>query len=134
MWKGLFAGALALATLGTSLALGTEFEHNSGMRTRAHHAGIEVTSGRIAHVKAMLRLTPEQERNWAPFEAALRDYMHRQSRGGSGDESTGGIDAAQLHRLGSAAMPLIMSLDEGQRQKALRVAHSMGLGKILAMF
>jgi hypothetical protein len=133
MWKGLIAGAVALAAVGSSLALGTEFERNAAVRTRAHAAGVSITPGRIAHVKAMLHLTPEQERHWAPFEAALRDYMRRQSRvSASGDGS--GADSGQIHQLGSAAMPLIMSLDEGQKQKALRVAYSMGLGKIIAMY
>ena len=137
MWKGLVAGAVALATVGTSLALGTEFERNAAVRTRAHSTGVTITPGRIAHVKAMLHLTPEQERHWAPFEAALREYMRRQSRvSASGDDSgsAGGVASAQVHRLGSVAMPLLMSLDEGQKQKALRVAYSMGLGKIIAMY
>jgi hypothetical protein len=96
------------------------------MRTRAAHAGVAITPGRIAHVKAVLKLTPEQERHWAPFEAALRDYLRRH---GATD-----IESSQLHRLGSAAMPLIMSLDNGQKAQALRVARSMGLGKVIAMF
>src|SRR5262249_37742881 len=137
MWKGLVAGAVALATVGTSLALGSEFERNAVVRVRAHSAGAIITPGRIAHVKAMLHLTPEQERHWAPFEAALREYMRRQGRvSAAGDDSgsASGVNSAQIHRLGSAAMPLIMSLDEGQKQKALRVAYSMGLGKIIAMY
>ena len=126
MWKGLFAGALALATVGTSLALGSEFERNAATRARAHHSGVVLSVGRIAHVKSMLKLTPEQERHWAPFEAALRDYLRR--------HGATEVEPTQLHRLGSAAMPLLMSLDEGQKAQALRVARSMGLGKIVAMF
>jgi zinc resistance-associated protein len=33
------------------------------------------TDARIAALKAGLQLTPEQEKNWAPFEQALRDLL-----------------------------------------------------------
>ena len=142
MWKGMLVGATALATIGTSLASADSFARPVAFRPAAH--GATLTSARIAHFKSMLRLSPEQERHWAPVEAALRS-MIRQSRHtssgfdhtaeGTGRGSSGpGIDPSQLHRLGSAAMPLIMTLDDGQKREVRRVARAMGLAHVASMF
>jgi hypothetical protein len=127
MWKGLCAGAIALATVSTSLFVDVAAarEHSrahAGMALR----GSGVTGARIAHAKAALKLTPEQARRWAPLEAELRTMIRRS--GGAG------VDSAQLVRLTSAAMPLIMSLDEQQKREARRLARSMGLEQVVALF
>jgi hypothetical protein len=126
MWKGVCAGALALAAVSTSLA-GTEAAAH-GVVSRAHAGmalrGSGVTNARIARAKAALKLTPAQRQQWAPVEAALRSVMHRE----------GGVDSGALARLTSAAMPLIMSLDENQKREARRLARSMGLEQVAALF
>jgi hypothetical protein len=126
MWKGLCAGAIALAAVSTSLVVA-----DAAIHSRAH-AGMALrssagTNARIAHAKAVLKLTPAQARQWAPVEAALRALL-RQQRGAAN------VDSAQLVRLTSAAMPLIMSLDDNQKREARRLAHSMGLEQVVALF
>jgi hypothetical protein len=126
MWKGLCAGALALAAVSTPL-----FVADAAGHSRAH-AGMALRSGastnaRIAHAKAVLKLTPAQARQWAPVEAALRALLRQQGGAAS-------VDSAQMVRLTSAAMPLIMSLDENQKREARRLAHSMGLEQVASLF
>jgi hypothetical protein len=126
MWKGLCAGAIALAAVSTSLLVADAASHSRA------HAGMALRSGaatnaRIAHAKAVLKLTPAQARQWAPVEAALRALLRQQ--GGAAN-----VDSAQMVRLTSAAMPLIMSLDENQKREARRLAHSMGLEQVASLF
>jgi hypothetical protein len=128
MWKGLCAGAIALAAVSTSLVLAEAavLAHSRAHAGMALRSGA-VTNARIAHAKAVLKLTPAQARQWAPVEAALRAMMRRQ--GGSA-----GVDSAQMVQLTSAAMPLIMSLDENQKRDARRLAHAMGLEQVASLF
>jgi hypothetical protein len=128
MWKGLCAGAMALAAVSTSLVVADAAVPPAHSRA---HAGMAVRGGsvnaRIAHARAVLKLTPAQARQWAPVEAALRAMLRQQG----GDAN---VDSAQLVRLTSAAMPLIMSLDENQKRDARRLAHAMGLEQVASLF
>jgi hypothetical protein len=127
MRKVMLAGALALAVMGSSPVI-----VQAGER-------VVITESQIARFKASLRLTAAQERYWAPVEATLRDMARRQAQQGA---SMGFIqrvkavtlDAAGWRRLTSAAMPLLRSLDEDQKQNAMHVARSMGLPSIAANF
>jgi hypothetical protein len=125
MWKGLCAGAMALAAVSTSLVVAEAAVHSRA------HAGMALRGGavnaRIAHARAVLKLTPAQARQWAPVEAALRAMLRQQ--GGAAN-----VDSAQMVRLTSAAMPLIMSLDETQKRDARRLAHAMGLEQVASLF
>jgi hypothetical protein len=127
MWKGMCAGAIALATVSASLFVDAAAARQ-GSRAHAGMAlrGSGVTGARIAHAKAAMKLTPEQARQWAPLEAELRTMIRRS--GGVG------VDSAQLVRLTSAAMPLIMTLDEHQKREARRLARSMGLEQVVSLF
>jgi hypothetical protein len=126
MWKGLCAGALALAAVSTSLVVAGAAGHSRAHAGMALRGGA-VTNARIAHAKAVLKLTPAQARQWAPVETALRALLRQQ--GGAAN-----VDSAQMVRLTSAAMPLIMSLDENQKREARRLAHSMGLEQVASLF
>ncbi len=92
----------------------------------------------LAWLKDMLRLTPEQERNWPAFETALRDLIKlRLDRAADlrdrplpgtpverlrrSAEELAGI-AAALNRLAEAAEPLYVNLDDGQKQRFARLA------------
>ena len=146
MWKGMIVGALALVT---ASATNASAEGSGGttptFRPVSHTAStsITLTSARIARIKAALKLTPAQERYWPPVEAALRELMRHQAREGSGGDAAVradsrkpaiDLDSAHLHRIGAAAMPLIMSLGEEQKRDALRLARAMGLGKVVSLF
>ncbi len=88
---------------------------------------------RLAGMKAALKLTPEQEKNWAPFEAAVRDAakaradeMHAMREADHGQrpsplEHLNSIAdrlakaSSDLKAIASAAKPLYDSLDDSQK-------------------
>jgi len=110
---------------------------------------------RLAGLKAGLRLTPDQEKLWGPFEAAVRDFaetrmtrmqgmMERAEKMGSEDrgEDTGGSTAspierldrmatrlsdvgAQLKKIADAGKPLYDSLDDQQKRMFGFLSHEM---------
>ena len=76
MWKPILAGAAALAIAGSSFVYAQQRDDNP--RRGAYHNFTQedraaFTDARIAALRAGLRLTPEQEKNWPAFETALRD-------------------------------------------------------------
>ncbi len=94
---------------------------------------------RLAGLKAGLRLTPDQEKLWGPFEAAIRDFaqmrMARMMARGAADD--GGANkagplpspierldrmatrladlSAELKKIADAGKPLYASLDDNQK-------------------
>ena len=91
---------------------------------------------RIARIKADLRLTPEQEKNWPGLESAMRDAgktrAERQvaSQGDRPQKETGdlieyltsrskflGDRSADMKKLADAAQPLYASLDDQQKKR-----------------
>jgi hypothetical protein len=127
MKKAVFAGAVALAMMGPLLVS----EHGFGPAPAAAQ-DVVVTEGKIARLRAALRLTGEQLQHWRPVEAALRAAI-REQREGEGwvrkvrdrvGEYAG--SAVALQRAMSAAGPLIASLDEKQRESGRNALRSMG--------
>jgi len=127
MKKAVFAGAVALAMMGPLLVS----EHGFGPAS-ASAQDVVVTEGKIARLRAALRLTGEQLQHWRPVEAALRAAI-REQREGEGwvrkvrdrvGEYAG--SAVALQRALSAAGPLIASLDEKQRESGRNALRSMG--------
>jgi hypothetical protein len=98
-----------------------------------------LTDARIAALKAGLKLSVEQEKNWPPVEAAMRDLATeraarvaaRQSAAAQGgdraaadaiDRMRRGADAmvaraSGLRRFADAAEPLYRSLDQDQKRR-----------------
>ncbi|MGE3146060.1 MAG: hypothetical protein AB7K35_10770 [Pseudorhodoplanes sp.] len=141
MRKRMFAGAVALAMLGSTVALAQD----EAPRGSQPSVSFSEVSAKLAQAKAALRLTAEQERHWPRVEAILRDIVRKQSAAEEG--STGNavyrlgaraadavVSAAAIRRLISAAQPLIRSLDEGQKREAITMARAMGLGHVAASF
>lgn len=106
---------------------------------------------RIAGLKALLRLTPEQERHWPAFEAALREAAtlrgqraaERQQRFREMRENREAArpdpvqrlraaadrmaqNAAMARKIADAAGPLYSSLDEAQKRRAERMLMRAG--------
>jgi hypothetical protein len=128
MKKAVFAGAVALAIMGPL------FVSEKGIGPASASAQeIVVTEGRIARLRAALRLTAEQVHHWRPVEAALRAAI-REQRSESGGwvhkvrERVGEYagSAVALQRALSAAGPLIASLDEKQRESGRSALRAMG--------
>jgi len=89
----------------------------------------------LASIKHRLRLTPDQEQYWPQVAAALRAISYRLGRQ-VGDKSVVGpksrvasIDpnSAEVQRLKSAAIPLIMTMREDQKREVRSLARLMGL-------
>src|ERR1700716_3553405 len=75
MWKALIAGTTMLTIAGSTLASAQQ----PSPAERSHRAQLTsddiaaFTDARIAAIKAALKLTPAQEKNWPAVEQALRD-------------------------------------------------------------
>src|SRR5258707_14114916 len=75
MWKALIAGTTILTIAGSTFA----FAQQPSPAERSHHAQLTAddisafTDARVAALKAALKLTPAQEKNWPAVEQAIRD-------------------------------------------------------------
>jgi len=158
MMKQALAVTFALSLTGASLALAQQGPGQQGPAQQGPELGdmrwrpnaedaAAFTDARIAGLKAGLKLTPEQEKNWPAVETAIRDLAKdradrmkvrmermaalREARRG-GDNTQSGPDtiarlrqgadamttrAANLKKLADAAEPLYKSLDEGQKHR-----------------
>jgi hypothetical protein len=120
-WKTLFAATIALALAVPGVAYAEK--HPSPLEDRA-----AVVDARIAEHKAALKLTPEQEKNWPAYEAALRNlaklrvarYQEQKPanpvallRQRAEDLSTASV---ALKQLADAEEPLFNSLDDTQKR------------------
>jgi len=152
MMKKILAGTIALTLAGAGLALAqTAPQQTSPREARGYRMGAEdlaaLTDARIAGLKAGLKLTAEQEKNWPAVETAMRDLAkqradsrkeradrmaERRAARGSGDNARPAPDtigrlrqgadamsarAAGLKKLADAAEPLYKSLDDGQKRR-----------------
>ncbi len=93
----------------------------------------------IASIKERLHLTPDQERMWPAVEAALRNIAYKRvqearRRDGRPDGSQVAFDSEAVEGLKSAAVPLIMSFNDEQKQEVRDVAHVMGLDQLASQF
>lgn len=72
MKKAILAGVAAVAIIGSSAVYAQHRSHNH------HRLSVEdrtaFVDAKIAAVKAGLKLTPEQEKNWPAVESAVRDF------------------------------------------------------------
>src|SRR5712692_2605902 len=117
MHKAGLAGVVALAMISSSLVLAQETQARNAFRPAAH-AGFVLTDAHIARLKAVLRLTPAQEKYWPPLEAALRDIVRHRREHAAGpprlqlasSEPAGPAidnDNDKLRRAAAVALPLI---------------------------
>ena len=130
MRKAVFASAVALAMVGPLLVS----EQGIGPSS-ASAQEVVVTEGKIARLRAALRLTADQVQHWRPVEAALRAAIRAQHQT---EEHDGWVqkvrtrvrgyasNAMALQQAMSAAGPLIASLDERQRESGRNVLRAMG--------
>jgi hypothetical protein len=110
----------------------------------ARHAGRPgsmLNDAQIASIKERLHLTPDQERMWPAVEAALRNVAYAKARtesrpGAPASAEVAALDAdsAELQGLKSAAIPLIMSFNDEQKNEVRSLAHVMGLDKLASEF
>ena len=125
MKKTIAAGAIALTFAGVGLALAQNGQRSPAREGRGFRASAEdvaaFTDARVAALKAGLKLTAEQEKNWPAVETAMRDLAkeradrikereargeaRREARRNGGDNARqAGPDAIARLRQGADAM------------------------------
>lgn len=100
----------------------------------AREAGGFMLDAHLAGMKAALKLTPDQEKNWAALETAVRDAAQarrdamREMREARGDERPSPVErmnamadrfaktSTEIKAIANAAKPLYDSLDDGQKR------------------
>lgn len=103
---------------------------------RAGRAGHMLDDAQIASIKRRLHLTPDQQRMWPAVEAALRSIAFEREREGRGRGTPGAIDpnSPAVQDLKSAAIPLIMSFSDDQKDEVRNLARDMGLEQLASQF
>jgi hypothetical protein len=148
MLKSVLAGAAAIVIAGSSLvyaqSTGTGAEPaTTGAREQAPRSRMSAedmqafADARVAALKAGLKLTPEQEKNWPAVETAIRDLAKarmdrmnaRRDARRDRDQKRDPIErlrqradrmaesAAGLKKLADASEPLYKSLDDAQKRR-----------------
>jgi hypothetical protein len=105
----------------------------------ANRTGFVLNDAQIASIKGRLHLTPDQERMWPSVEAALRSIAYAKARDASRRDAAAVVasldpDSAEVQDLKSAAVPLIMSFSDEQKNEVRNLAHVMGLDRLASEF
>jgi LTXXQ motif family protein len=154
MWKAFLASVAVVVIASSSFVLAQQpatpdaatQQRDDGARPTADDLAALVDA-RVAALKAGLKLTPEQEKNWPALESAIRAFVNerfvrmaerrdrRETRRQSDpierlrqSAETMSSTAAGLRRLADAADPLYKSLDDGQKRRFTMLARSMASG------
>jgi hypothetical protein len=142
MWKSVLAGTTALAIAGATIAYAQQQGPGGLDRVQHWRPNAEdisaLSDARIAALRAGLKLTPEQEKNWPAVEGALRDLAKQRSERfaarASADRPKDLIErlnlrgdamtqrGAALKKFADAAGPLYKSLDDGQKRRFAMLA------------
>ena len=111
-------------------------------RSADQRPGFVLNDAQIASIKTRLHLSPDQEQMWPGVEAALRNIAYARSR--EAHRNGAPPNAAQLaatdpnsvevQGLKSAAIPLLMSFNDEQKDEVRNLAHVMGLDQLAAQF
>ena len=136
--KKIVVATLAVAALGgsfVSLSAAAAPSDPSPPAGDAREAGGFMLDAHLAGMKAALKLTPDQEKNWAAFEASVRDAaqarrdaMKAMREVGARRRTPSPIErmttmadrlakaSTEIKAIAAAAKPLYDSLDDGQRR------------------
>ena len=145
MLKAVLAGTTALAIAGGSMVYAQQ-QDNAGARNQRERLSAEdvVAFGdaRIAGLKAGLKLTAEQEKNWPALEQAMKaaatQRSERYAARASADRPRDPVErlraqadelsnrGATLKSIADAAGPLYQSLDDGQKRRFVLLARLEG--------
>jgi len=111
-------------------------------RVTSHSSNV-LNDAQIASIKHRLKLTAEQEQMWPAVEAALRKIVYTKNavksntHGAQASSSpVAYIDptSAEVRQLKSAALPLIMRLNDEQKREVKMLAYVMGLEAVASQF
>jgi hypothetical protein len=116
--------------------------HHAPPRARAD-SGAMFNEAQLASIKARLKLSEYQEQYWPAVASALRALGARAARepvrtttAYASEGTLSGIDpdGPEVQQLKSAAFPLIMSMNDEQKNQVRMLAHVMGLEQVAASF
>jgi len=93
-----------------------------------------LNDAQIASIKARLRLTPEQERRWPEVEAALHNITYHKDGSQKGKLATVDPNSPAVQQLKTAAMPLLASFTDEQKNQVRLLARLMGLEQVAQAF
>jgi hypothetical protein len=146
MFKPMIAATALLTIVGSSTVHAQQCGHGDARFEQQCRPSADdlkaFTDARIAALRAGLQLTPEQEKNWPPFEQAVRDLaklrverMQAREAGGEQQPSTNPFDrlqhradamtqlSAALKGVANAGEPLYQSLNDAQKRRFTFLAH-----------
>lgn len=157
-FKPVILGAAALAIAGCSLVYAQQRpgDHEGFGRWRGgHHLRLSAadraafTDARIAALRAGLQLTPDQAKNWSPFEQAMRDLAQlrvQQAQARRRETAAGPFDrlgrraedlaqtSAALKKVSDTGAPLYQSLTDDQKGRFKALARMLRPRPRRAMF
>ena len=99
-----------------------------------------LNNAQIASIRNRLKLTAYQDQLWPPVESALRGIDlpkdAKAKSAGKAEARAAAIDpnSPQVQRLKSAAVPLIMSFNDDQKQEVRTMLRLMGLESLATQF
>jgi hypothetical protein len=102
----------------------------------AKRSGYLFDDAQLTRIKRRLHLTADQERMWPAVAAALRNIGHEQEREARWRGGPGAIDpnSEAVQDLKSAAIPLLMSFSDEQKDEVRHLARNMGLDQLASEF
>jgi hypothetical protein len=103
----------------------------------ANRPGYMLDDAQIASIKQHLHLTPDQERMWPAVEVALRNIAFARARDAhQHGAQPGTIDpnSTEVQDLKSAAIPLLMSFSDQQKDEVRSLVHVMGVDQLATQF
>jgi hypothetical protein len=104
--------------------------HRLGRRPRSM-----LDDAQIASIRRRLHLTAYQEQMWPPVAAALRNIgLEREREARLGARGAIDPDSAAVQDLKSAAIPLLMSFSDEQKDEVRNLARNMGLDQLASEF
>ncbi len=110
---------------------------------RPKDSGVLFNNAQLASIKARLKLSDYQQQYWPAVAAALHALGERAARAPvrattayASEGPLAGIDpdGPEVQQLKSAAFPLIMSMNDEQKDQVRMLAHVMGLEQVATSF
>ena len=101
-----------------------------------HHQAHMFDDAQLASIKRRLNLSPDQEQMWPAVAVALHNIGVQREREARARGTPGEInpDSPQVQDLKSAAIPLIMSFSDEQKDEVRTLARGMGLNQLASQF
>jgi hypothetical protein len=111
----------------------------TGRPAAAARASYILDDAQIASIKQRLHLTPDQEQMWPAVEVALRKMSYKRAQqasmhGAGRTAQAAAVDPEAVQGLKSAAVPLIMSFSDEQKEQVRNLVHVLGLDQLASQF